>query len=540
MKRLLQMCILWYALMWQYANGESHIALSPGFNSGFSTMYFQYPRHNGFMSPQRAVEICEKDLECAGFGYKGPVITDDRFEGEFWIYFQRYIYTTVSHTRESALWTTYKVTGRDFVRVPSRPVIGKRIKPTEAMLKFKSKVDNQKYSDAVWPSDEFNSVSFNYGDKDDDHVVVLRSVVLSELVVNRPNTTENWFSFIRIAGNTNSSTENVVSDGEVGPWDLQCPIENKEDAYLADHFHVDNIDRVPCNISPDEFHTKFVRRSVPVKLVGCKSSDQTRNNQWKKKAILNLMAEDQSVKCEVLLSTNEKKWNKNTISVDIAKVKVILKKGLPYQIRCPLSDKQSPLGDLLAQDWLPEVFHHPTTEDRASKLHLDSQYTGSFPSQISTKDTVTHLLQGEQRWVLFPPESQLYLDNFACSKTEQRNSHDVWTPISWYNHLYPQMIRFPWCGRKIKSTILKPGETLYVPSQIPKMMYQNQASIAIEKELYLTLNGLLGGSFTSSIPKEVLAKVLNGLEGTRGTPQQWVSDRWVIEQLDKQAEQFRA
>ncbi|TRY62705.1 hypothetical protein TCAL_16549 [Tigriopus californicus] len=494
------------------------------------------------MSPQKAVQICEKDLACAGFGYKGPIITDDRFEGEFWIYFHHYIFPTVLSKRESALWTTYKVTSRDFIRVPSRPVVGKRIAPTDAMITFKTAVDNENYSDAIWPSGEFSGISFNNGaknvDDDDDAVIVLRSVILSELVVNRPNTTQNWYTFIRIEGKRNSSPGNDVSDGEVGPWDVQCPIEKKEDAYLANHFHVDNIQSVACDISPDEFHTKFVRRSVPVKLVGCQSSTQGRSNPWKKKAILNLMAEDQSRKCEVLLSTNEKKWNRNSISLDIAKVKPILKKGLPYQIRCPLSDKQSPLGDLLAQDWLPEVFHHPASEDGDVKLTLDSQYTGSFPSKVSSKDTVVHLLQGEQRWVLFPPESQLYLEHISCSQTEERTAHNVWTPVSWYNHLYPQVIRFPWCGRKIVSTILKPGETLYVPSQVPKMVYQSQASIAIEKALHMTLNGLLGGSDWSSISKNVLGKLLNGLEGTKGSPQHWDTDLWVIEQLHKQAEQY--
>ncbi len=48
----------------------------PVFKTGFypgrvKPSRYEYPKHNGWMSPAEAVEICEKDLACGGFTFKG-------------------------------------------------------------------------------------------------------------------------------------------------------------------------------------------------------------------------------------------------------------------------------------------------------------------------------------------------------------------------------------------------------------------------------------------------------------------------------------
>ena len=74
---------------------------------------FEYPRNNGWMLPYRAVDVCEHDLKCGGFTFKGSKDIVRNYE----IYFFHYINTKLFDPKEVKFphWTSYIVSSRRFV-----------------------------------------------------------------------------------------------------------------------------------------------------------------------------------------------------------------------------------------------------------------------------------------------------------------------------------------------------------------------------------------------------------------------------------------
>ena len=78
---------------------------------------FEYPNLNGFYSPKDAKSLCERDLQCGGFTYKGA-----RNEASFVpeIYFFHYINESANYLTTEVKyshWTTYVVGSRDYVAI---------------------------------------------------------------------------------------------------------------------------------------------------------------------------------------------------------------------------------------------------------------------------------------------------------------------------------------------------------------------------------------------------------------------------------------
>ena len=76
---------------------------------------FEYPEINDFYTPKRAKDICEKNLQCAGFTFKGTKTVLDVIPE---IYFFHYINeSSNSLTTEIKYphWTTYIVGSRDYI-----------------------------------------------------------------------------------------------------------------------------------------------------------------------------------------------------------------------------------------------------------------------------------------------------------------------------------------------------------------------------------------------------------------------------------------
>ena len=77
---------------------------------------FEYDKLNGFYAPNRAKDLCEEDLQCGGFTFKGTRKSKDVKE----IYFFHFIYDQISSLEEYIKyphWTTYIVPSRNYVVV---------------------------------------------------------------------------------------------------------------------------------------------------------------------------------------------------------------------------------------------------------------------------------------------------------------------------------------------------------------------------------------------------------------------------------------
>ena len=76
---------------------------------------FEYEQLNGFYSPQRAKYICDKDLQCGGFTFKGAkngsITKVEIYFFHFISDLAGYLTTEIQYPH----WTTYIVGTRDYV-----------------------------------------------------------------------------------------------------------------------------------------------------------------------------------------------------------------------------------------------------------------------------------------------------------------------------------------------------------------------------------------------------------------------------------------
>ena len=76
---------------------------------------FEYPSINGFYSPKQAQIICERDIQCGGFTFKGAKNVRDIVPEVYFFHFihetSNYLTTEIEHPH----WTSYIVGSRDYI-----------------------------------------------------------------------------------------------------------------------------------------------------------------------------------------------------------------------------------------------------------------------------------------------------------------------------------------------------------------------------------------------------------------------------------------
>ena len=81
---------------------------------------FEYPQLNGFYLPKQAKYICERDLQCGGFTFKGTknatFIVPEMYFFHFVNESADYLNTEINYPH----WTTYVVSSRDYVIISGR------------------------------------------------------------------------------------------------------------------------------------------------------------------------------------------------------------------------------------------------------------------------------------------------------------------------------------------------------------------------------------------------------------------------------------
>ena len=89
---------------------------------------FEYPKHNGWMKPGKAVKICETDLACGGFTFKGTPNFKRKHEVYFFHFVPPEIFLEGKDTKSDKKnvsgqkkkyyhWSSYIVHSRDFVKL---------------------------------------------------------------------------------------------------------------------------------------------------------------------------------------------------------------------------------------------------------------------------------------------------------------------------------------------------------------------------------------------------------------------------------------
>ena len=80
-------------------------------------LHFEYPDINGYFTPKNAIHICENDLQCGGFTFKGSKEHEDERE----IYFFHFVRDDEQSLREYMEyphWTTFIAGSRNYVMIP--------------------------------------------------------------------------------------------------------------------------------------------------------------------------------------------------------------------------------------------------------------------------------------------------------------------------------------------------------------------------------------------------------------------------------------
>lgn len=72
---------------------------------------FEYPKYNGWMIPSKAVELCEEDLACGGFTFKGAFSIDHT---PVEVYFFHFIKDLDDKLDNFNHWSTYRVSRRKY------------------------------------------------------------------------------------------------------------------------------------------------------------------------------------------------------------------------------------------------------------------------------------------------------------------------------------------------------------------------------------------------------------------------------------------
>ena len=84
---------------------------------------FEYKKINGFYTSLQAKKLCEKDIQCGGFTFKGTKHGIDKKE----IYFFHFVADdriSLSEYLKYPHWSTYIVSSRDFVVIRGRYASG--------------------------------------------------------------------------------------------------------------------------------------------------------------------------------------------------------------------------------------------------------------------------------------------------------------------------------------------------------------------------------------------------------------------------------
>ena len=219
---------------------------------------FEYPKLNGWMLVDEARIICENDLACGGFTFKGSYKT-------LTLPMEMYFFHIVPEKtgRNYFYWSTYEV-DRKFVKLSKvsmkkemkHSIIKEKISDT---LHHGNNIDNDKFTEldivAFQPQlgIAFSKIDF------EDFVVSNNSADVMILNLNLKNMIDHTFPKI----------------------DRCCKLKNRRIEFDG----IDNMKRIDCDASKEEFTSKYVNQREAIIMKGCQTKWKAKN--WTTENILN-------------------------------------------------------------------------------------------------------------------------------------------------------------------------------------------------------------------------------------------------------------
>jgi len=213
----------------------------PGFHVGrISEGQFEYPQLNGWLTPPKAVILCEEDPQCGGFTYKGTYMPERQFQVFFF-----HLLINLETELGAWKWNFYRA-NKTFLRFPG-------------LFASTDPLDEEKPGSLEICSDDDSCVGMELPTNR------LLSYLDLDTLRKVPDTT-TMVKALAVHGDTNIDSGNSWEN-----LDTCCPKSGKvTDAQVAKI--EDHLERVSCDMPQEEFVARYVMQREPVILVNCSAS----------------------------------------------------------------------------------------------------------------------------------------------------------------------------------------------------------------------------------------------------------------------------
>ncbi len=237
--------------------------LKTGFYAGrIKPSRFEYAEINGWMLPQNAVEICEKDFACAGFTFRGAYSIDYQ---PVEVYFFHYI-KDAKPEENYYHWSTYRVKRnhvslQDF-SVKSDPTISNHCDPRSLEEFFQ---ENPSFA-AIKVSSEnsCDNPRISINDCEENELKTCLTKLDFKNLVHKQGS--------KIIINLNPKSKNKISH-TLDPVDRCCKLNGRKVAFDG----IDDFPRIPCDVDKESFEKHYVKKREPVMMLGCTENWPAKN-----------------------------------------------------------------------------------------------------------------------------------------------------------------------------------------------------------------------------------------------------------------------
>lgn len=481
MSSLLQVIV--HIFLSNFINAKfNHESVQSGFFVGrISEGQFEYTDLNGWMTPRKAIDLCENDEKCGGFTYKGANLIDREYD----IYFF-HILINVETDTDSWKWIFYKPS-KTYARFPGT---------------FESEDDSENLQfvnedvDGITPEEkcELDSECVAIVKTDD----VPTAVLVDYLDIDNFKISEDKITLLKIKNVTKDT--NIDATNAWDDIDTCCPKHRKTNTKELLKTINDTMPRISCDIPAEDFLDKYVRKREAVILVNC-SKEWIAQTNWSLEKLLNEKGgklkwrsdfESQSSSFKKFENVddlsgnllNEIIDNNGTIRIfdPIGRRKHTFKRRngtkletdkmylfSQYEKPKPVPRDYYEMSGLLTDyQWI--IISH---KDTGTELHTDPDYTSPWNTVLS----------GHKWWVLMPPE--VLPDSFLCDEKCSQIKEDDINVNSWFTHVLPQLRGRKWYGSTVTEFIQGPGETIYMPGNLAHAIMNIDENVSVTENYFL-------------------------------------------------------
>ncbi|XP_059080971.1 uncharacterized protein LOC131878854 [Tigriopus californicus] len=402
---------------------------------------FEYSELHGVYTPTEATQLCEEDLQCAGFTFKGTPHEEQKYLTNFFHYIPKSVEKHLDHSRPE--WSTYR-NKRPFLAFSG--LLADPGTNTENVESFANilKSSSKTWEQFNWPL-KMPVLSFKFGDASGS---AYASLDLGQLKLEEKTTTMTFFD-----PNSNQITENH-------PVINRCCVSSSAES-VEQMKSVDEVDKQRCDIEDRLFENAFEIQRQPVLLTECAATCSKLN--W---TLSNLIRN-----FDTEATWSAKMAGTRSIQGDVAKIL----ETLSVEGTAAFKSVSGLFSGTAIDKMLAFVLDHegaqigPKTRDLAqtvkgekTQMEFVMLSRGEMIERESAKlesDSKFTLISGKISWLLLPMDSSTFKTSLSCNKKCSSSAGNV----HFFETVFPQIKTRIWNGKRSLVVHQRPGDTLYIP-----------------------------------------------------------------------------